>query len=81
MNDRQKINVALDLLQGIRHGPDQSWITNAMTVDEVIRILRMPGENNMDTVTAKRVPRAGLSDRLFALLGKRARDARAAAKK
>ena len=78
MNNEEKIVVAIAMLRELKWGRE-SWLSNASRIDEVINVLQSrssPGIKDRPVETFQ--PRAGLSDRLFALIGKRARDARAA---
>jgi len=85
MTNEEKIQNALCMLQDLKWKRDNSWLANAMIVDEVIKLLKTP-ENKRDEEYPSAVgisaavssrPRAGLSDRLIALLGKRSGNARA----
>lgn len=81
MNNEQKIAYALDMLQKIKWGHESGWLTNAMMIDEVIRVLKTPCSSPAADPVQKinsRSQRAGLSDRLMALIGKPSGNARAA---
>jgi len=79
MNDREKIQAALSMLQGMKWGRE-SWLSNAMRIDEVVQMLQAPGNDRTGagepSAAVSSRPRAGLSDRLIALLGKHSGSAR-----
>lgn len=81
MNNEEKIAYALDMLQALKWNRDSNWLSNAMRIDEVIRVLKSPSTGSPATgpgqKTAPRSQRAGLSDRLIALIGKPSGSARA----
>lgn len=85
MNDRQKVSSALNMLRDLKWRKESSWLTNAMRIDEIIKMLEMPNEDHMADAgvpgaaapaSASPRQRAGLSDRLIALLGKPSGNAR-----
>lgn len=84
MTNEQKISTALNMLQQLKWNQDSTWLSNAMRIDEVIQMLRTPATlpaNVADQKTISHRQRAGLSDRLVALIGKRSQDARGRKKK
>lgn len=74
MTNEEKIVVAIAMLRELKWGRE-SWLSNASRIDEVINVLQNHSSKPKSPVETLQ-PRSGLSDRLFALLGKRARDAR-----
>ena len=74
MTNEEKIRTALELLRALKWDRE-SWLSNACRIDEVINVLQSRSSKPKSPVETLQ-PRSGLSDRLFALLGKRARDAR-----
>ena len=77
MTKDEKIEAALQLLEQIKWGKDSSWLSAARIVDEVTNLLRSPSTQVPGTNAAAPRPRAGLSDRLIALIGKRSGNTRA----
>ena len=80
MTNEEKISTALSMLQQLKWSREINWLSNAMAIDEVIQILKTPSTLPATIPGQKivsRSRRAGLSDRLMALLGTRSQDARA----
>ena len=80
MNNEEKIKYALGMLQQLKWSRESNWLSNAMAIDEVIRVLQTPSTLPATVPGQKTTPRssrAGLSDRLSALIGKRSGKARA----
>lgn len=83
MNNEEKISTALSMLQQLKWNQDSNWLSNAMLIDEVIRVLKTPSTlpaTVPEQKTNSRSRRAGLSDRLIALLGTRSGSARVSKK-
>jgi len=76
MNAEEKVQAAISMLQELKWNRDNNWLANAMRIDEVLQMLRTPSP--VQTMVNTCHPRAGLSDRLIALIGKRSRNTRAA---
>jgi len=77
MTNEEKIQGAIEMLQQIKLNRDTSWLSAAMMIDEVIKLLRSPSSVVPGQNAASSRPRAGLSDRLIALIGKPSRNTRA----
>jgi len=79
MNAEEKVQAAISMLQELKWNRDNNWLANAMRIDEVLQMLRSPSTPSPVQTTVNTChPRAGLSDRLIALIGKRSRNTRAA---
>jgi hypothetical protein len=85
MTDKQKVAYALNMLQQLKWNRDSTWLSNAIHIDEVIRVLKSPSTGVGVSATGpgqkivSRSQRAGLSDRLMALIGKPSGSARGSA--
>ncbi len=78
MTNEQKVQAAISMLQELKWNRDSNWLANAMMIDEVLQMLRTPSKEDVPGQNAASSrPRAGLSDRLIALIGKPSRNTRA----
>jgi hypothetical protein len=76
MTNEEKVQAAISMLQELKWNRDSNWLANSMRIDEVLQMLRTPSP--VSAAVNTRHPRAGLSDRLIALIGKPSRNTRAA---